>query len=162
MATEWTNDDGLVVEFGATGVNKTRPASTSVGGAIRELELEFDFSTAASVGFTTSRSDVAFIPDGSVIMDATLQVTTSFAGATNGLNVGTEDSAGSAIDANGLLNGTAGGEAVNANITAGDTVIGAGALIGSATTEANYITISPDASTLTAGAGKVRVRYLAA
>jgi hypothetical protein len=160
MATEWTNDDGLVVEFGVTGVNKTRPASTSVGGAIRELELEFDFSTAASVGFTTSRSDVAYIPDGAVILDTTLHVSTTFTGATTGLDVGTEDSAGSVIDVNGLLAGAS--EGVNANIVGDATIIGAGALIGTATTEANYITISPVAGTLTAGAGKLRVRYLAA
>lgn len=158
MSETWVNDDGLVVISGKRDVEKVIPTHAALNaGGLQELILHFDFASAASIGADSDRGDVPFIPDGALILDAVLQIETTFTGATTGLLIGTEDSAGSVIDADGI--GPA-ATFVNASLVAGGTIVADGAQIGTALAVNGYLTVAPDASTLTAGVGTLKVRYV--
>ena len=44
MSVDWTNSDGLEVRF--TGPEANQSGAESVGGAIKNLVVDFDFATA--------------------------------------------------------------------------------------------------------------------
>jgi len=155
----YTNADGLYVlthkdqgEVLLQGVTASSPRQS--------LVLDFDLT---KVGTTFGASNInpnnPFIPAGSVILTATVVMTTpATSGGTPTLNIGTYNAAGTAIDADGFdaavaltaLNGA--GETVRCD---GAHLTTAGYLSANA-----YVGLVRSATTYTAGAGKLIIEFV--
>ena len=153
---DWTNSDGLEVRFvnpeaGATGAEL-------VGGAIKEMVVDFDFATAITAEADGHES---FIPAGSYILSATLIVTTAATSAgTATLTVGLAQKDGTVIDADGI-DATIALAAIGATkVVKCDGVLAGGtASIGSANGYV-YTTPTTGGDVFTAGRGKLVIEYI--
>jgi hypothetical protein len=149
---DWTNSDGLEVRFknpeaGATGAEL-------VGGAIKELVVDFDFATAITAAADGHES---FLPAGSYILSATLIVTSAMTGTSGTLTIGLAQKDGTVIDADGIDAAVA-----QATLIASAVVKCDGALAGStaAIGSANGYVYTSLGGTVTGGRGKLVIEYI--
>lgn len=119
---------------------------------------DFDYNNLPTYGSNKLQHS---IPAGATIVSAELIVDTAFTSTsgTTDLDVGLYTAAGSAIDADGLI---AAAQATQTAIgTEGNLVTGAGALVGkSIGATAGELVVAPTVADLTAGAGRVVVKYV--
>lgn len=151
---DWTNSDGLEVRFNGPEAGQTG-AGVETDGAVKELVLNItDMSTNITAA---ADSHEAFIPAGSFIVDAYLKVTTAMAGTSGTLTIGLAEKDGTVIDADGIDVAIA-----QADLAAGKAVVCDGALVrGTATVgSANAYVYTAKGGTVTAGAGKLVIRYI--
>lgn len=157
----YTNADGLrVLTFGDQGTVQDK--GVQINGVRQALVVDIPDFTAIGSTFGAGNIDVqdAFIPAGSIIVGATLYMSTAADSAADNatLTIGTYNAAGTAIDADGIDAAIA-QTAIDA---AGDTV----RCDGAHTTTAGYL--SADAyigmiygtAAYTAGAGKLIVEFI--
>lgn len=153
---DWTNSDGLEVRFvnpeaGATGAEL-------VGGAIKELVVDFDFATAITAAADGHES---YIPAGSYILSASLIVTTAATSAgTATLTIGLAQKDGTVIDADGIDATIALAALGSAKVVKCDGALAGGtASIGSAN---GYVYTTPTTAgdAFTAGRGKLVIEYI--
>lgn len=99
----WSNKDGLAVGFGTRTPTTSGAFRVDQGGSTEVLHAEFDWSDLDTSLSTTSDFIVygPVIPNGAVILSATLKVTEAFAGGTD-IDIGLYDKDGSAVDADGI------------------------------------------------------------
>tara|TARA_R100000951_G_C2650484_1_gene184202 strand:+ start:113 stop:592 length:480 start_codon:yes stop_codon:yes gene_type:complete len=155
----YTNSDGLqVLTNGAAGVAKDE--GTNAISAIKTLTVKIGDATALGSSAATPDDHDAFIPAGSYIKAATLNVTTAFtSGGSATLGIGAYNQAGSAIDADGIdatialtaLNATTKAVACDGALVAGAINVGAA----DAYIKANYGT-----AVFTAGAATLVIEYI--
>lgn len=158
----WENFDGLAVQFGTTRAAKVNKGSTAEN-VHKTLVHKFTYADVTNTDTAAAGPDDPFIPNGSVIVRATLYVTTAFVGATGVLDIGLKVAAGTNTDDDGILStGIATIDAV------GDVVIGDGALVlqetgdltGVRFTADQYIMTTYDTAAFTAGEATLVVEYL--
>lgn len=153
---DWTNSDGLEVRFNGPEAGAT--GAQMVGGAAKELVLDFDFATAVTAA---ADGHEAFVPAGSYIKKATLIVkdaATSSGTAT--LTIGLAQKDGTVIDADGIDATIA-----LAALGAAKVVLCDGALAGgTASVGANnayvYTTPTTAGDAFTAGTGRLVIEYI--
>ena len=159
----WTNEDGLVVRFG-TDRAEVMPGGSTAANVHKTLVHKFDYTDIANTDTAAPNPHSAFIPADSVIVRATLYVTTGFVGATGTLDIGLKVAAGTNTDDQGIDAAIA----VTSLNAVGDTILCNGALVAQETgdltavrfTEAQYIMTTWDAAAFTAGAATLVVEYL--
>ena len=156
----YTNSDGLqVLTNGAAGVAKDE--GTNAISAIKTLTVKIGDATALGSSAATPDDHDPFIPAGSYIKAATLNVTTAFTSGNSSttLGIGAYNQAGSAIDADGIdatialsaLNATTKAVACDGALVAGAINVGAA----DAYIKANYNT-----AVFTAGAATLVIEYI--
>jgi len=119
---------------------------------------DFDYNDLPNYGSTNVQH---LIPANATIVSAELLVDVAFTSTstTTDLDIGLYTSAGSAIDADGLI--TAANATQTAIGTAGNLVTGSGALVGKTIgSTAGEVVVTPTVSDLTAGAGRIIVKYV--
>ena len=158
--TNWVNDDGLTVQFGA---QRTADRGATSGAMSR---MVVNITATDLPGFTTDSNNDGtndsfdggdpYIPAGSYITNAYLVVTTAFAGGTS-INFGLNELDGTVIDADGLDAGVA-----TAAMAANRAVAMDGALVGgTVTVGADDAYVKADATgAFTAGAAKLVIEYI--
>jgi len=160
MGTTWTNDDGLVVQFGTRTSEDKRGGVVSTAGNVEEMVVDFaydDLPDGSTDGSYTT------IPSGAMILDAYFEVTAAFVGGTS-YDIDLVDTAGSAIgsgedklfDALVTADINAIGERNSARTHGGtnsgnalDTELASAGMLKAAAT-----------GTFTAGAGRMVIRYI--
>lgn len=156
----YTNADGLyVLTHGGQGA--TQDKGGTVISARQTLVVNFDDFTAIGSSFGSANIDPndPVIPAGSVIVGATLVMTTAATGSSSTLTIGTYNAAGSAIDADGI-DATIALTAIDAN---NDVVRCDGAQVGGVLgylTADAYVGAIYGTAAFTAGAGKLIVEYV--
>lgn len=160
-ASVWTNSDGLFVGFG------TRTVSSDVGYKLsdsQELSTIYFRFKGEDLGDTVATTDDAIvygpvIPNGSTIVDATLEVIEAFdsSGDAGVLDLGLYNDAGTAVDDDGIDAAIA-QTAIDA---IGDTIACDGADVGTvvATTGGVKLGASYDTTAFTAGEAVLKVRF---
>jgi len=159
----WTNSDGLVVQFG-TDRAAVMPGGITSQTVHRTLTHKFAFGDIATTDTAAPNPHTAFIPAGSVIVRATLYVTTGFEGSSAVLDIGLKVAAGTNNDDQGIDAAIA----VTALNVIGDTIRCNGALVlaetGDLTAVAfaadQYIMTTWDTAAFTAGAATLVVEYI--
>lgn len=159
----WTNEDGLVIRYG-TDRAAVMPGGSTAEGVHKTLVHKFDFNDIANTDTAAPNPHEASIPADSVIVRATLYVTTAFAGATATLDIGLKQDDGTNTDDDGIDAAIA----VTALDAVGDTILCDGALVSAETgdltgvrfTEAQWIMTTWDTAAFTAGAATLVVEYL--
>lgn len=143
----YTDAFGMKVTY---GVGEAKDANGVVDvthfGAIKQIQqvIDFDKDGVPSTTDLTIRSSK--IPAGSAILNARLVVLKAAATAATTVDVGTCKLNGTAIDADGLLDGVA--------LSAGvKDPVASEALIGTVVTEDSYISVAPSATTAAALGG---------
>jgi len=163
MGINQINADGLVEHYGTRLPENQVMGEYEVDGGFREVVLEFDFTSAnGSVAGTVmgvasadlpNRSDIVALPAGASIISAYLVTQIAFAGDTVEVDIVTS---GKVADA---------GSPVGGLISAAGATVGttAGGAFTAPLAQASYIDVVPTlgAAGLTAGKGKVVVRYIA-
>lgn len=154
----------IAITNGSTG-GGTRRAATSYGRRLQAdgipttyvddeaqvLEIPFTYANLPTYGLDKI---IQALPAGSHVDSMELVILTAFAGGTS-LAVGCHKADGTAIDADGLLDATAG---ALANLTpAGAVLHGAGALVGTTLAYESQVTVTK-VGTFTAGEGLIRVK----
>ena len=152
MSVDWTNSDGLEIRF--TGPEANQSGAEVVGGATKELVVDFDFATAITAAAWAHES---YIPAGSYIKSAVLIVTSAMTGTSGTLTIGLAQKDGTAIDADGIDVAIA-----QADLEASEVVICNGALAGGTLSiGANngyvYTTLG---GTVTGGRGRLVIEYI--
>ena len=165
MSDQWFNEDGLLVRFGSEQGRETSGFSAVVvtAGAKKQIVIKFTYDNLP--GFTTDRDNDGTvdgwaeldtcIPANSYITNATLIVTTPFAGGTS-ITFGTNEMDGTVIDADGL------DVIAVANLAANDVVVMDGAQVGGTATvgtDGAFVRATA-AGTFTAGAATVVIEYI--
>lgn len=156
----YTNADGLYTLTG-TGQGTAAGAGTTVVGSRQSLVMDI---TGTAVGSSFGASDVKpnapFIPANAIIVNADLVITTAFtSGGAATLTIGTYNSAGTAIDADGI-DATIAITAIDAD---GDVVQCDGAQVSALVTvggSAAYIGAIYGTAAFTAGAAKLVIEYI--
>jgi len=163
MGIDYVNADGLVEHYGTRTPEGQITGEYEVDGGFTEVALDFDFASANGsiagtvMGVTTAdialRSEFASIPAGATIVEAYLITSLPFVGDTVEVDIVTS------------------AKVADAGSPVGGLISAAGAAVGTATggaftaplAQASYIDVVPTlgAAGLTAGAGKVVVRYIA-
>lgn len=154
----YTNADGLrVLTNGDQGVELNQ--GQSAGSIRQQLVIDIPAFTALGTSFGSSNIDpmAPFIPAGSVILGATLVMTTAAtSGGSATLTIGTYNAAGTAIDADGI-DATVAVAALGANATV--RCDGAHLTTGGYLTANAYIGAIYATAAFTAGAGKLIVEF---
>ncbi|MGW8181036.1 MAG: hypothetical protein ACWGQW_20075 [bacterium] len=152
-AYDWTNNDGLVAVYGPRTSANTRGGKLNTRGTIQELKINFTYDDLP--GSSVADSGSPSIPADAVILGGYLMVNTAFADTT-GLTIGLNNLAGSAIDADGLL------ETVAAVALTADTKLAFdGDLVGTTIGAAiGYPVVADASSNSTAGSGTIVIEYL--
>lgn len=146
----YTNADGLYVLTHAGQADVQDGGSTAVQ-ATKQMVVKLDLT--ANKGVTAND---AFIPAGSYITKAHLVVTTAAAGGTS-INFGLADSAGSAIDADGIDAAVATAAlAANKGVACDGALVGGTATVGASDA---YVTTA-NTGTFTAGAATLVIEYI--
>ena len=158
--TIWSNSDGLSVGFGTRDVTHSASYMLVDDGPFQKLYFRFrGQDVPATVAATDEQLMYApFIPNGATIVSATLTVIEAFAGATATLNIGLYDSAGAAVDADGI-DATI---AVTAIDAIGDTVTCDGAVVKTVVATSGGVRVACDYDTaaFTAGDGILEVTFI--
>jgi len=101
MAT-WTNEDGLKIRFNGDEV-ENNTGSQFVGGPIRSLTVDLPYNDLPTTATTAADARNAHLPANAYIVGAYLLVDEAFtSGGTTTLTLGLCNSAGTAIDADGI------------------------------------------------------------
>jgi len=157
---DWTNSDGLEVRFKNPEAGQTG-AGVETDGAVKELVLDITDMTTNITAAADGHE--AFIPAGSTIINAYLKVTTAMAGTSGTLMIGLAQKDGTVIDADGILSTTLG---TQANLAGTKSLLCDGALAAASSGvytnvgSANAYVYTTKGGTVTAGAGKLIVRYI--
>lgn len=152
MGTEWTNEDGLVVQFGTRDAEDDRAGVTRTAGETKEYIVDFTYD---NLPVASTDGSYATIPANSLILSSRLFVTELFAGGTS-YAIGMEERDGTDIDADGLD-----AEILLAAIDAdGDIVIGDGALVGATIGAEAGMPLIVATDTFTAGAARLIIEYV--
>lgn len=160
----WSNKDGLVVGFGTrTPVyNGSYSVAADSAAGVSKLYYRFRGEDLADAVSATGDSIVQapVIPNGSIIKSATLYVTEAFVGATAVLDIGVYNSAGTAVDDDGIDAAVA----VTSIDAIGDTIACDGADVGTvvATSGGVKIAASYDTAAFTAGEALLTVEFVPA
>lgn len=155
----WTNADGLtVLMHGEQGDVKDN--GSTVESMTQTLVVDIDDATTLAATAPAPDANDAFIPAGSYIKNAYLIVETAFtSGGAATLNIGTYQSDGTAIDADGIDAAIA-----LAALNAGDKVVVCdGVQVGGTTTVGSnkaYVEFDYDTAAYTAGKAKLYVEYI--
>lgn len=158
----WVNADGLVVRFGKGAQVDAVVGAPWSQGEILSLIADIDykrlptFQSDDTTGVIYGDYPNAAIPVGAYFLDATLYVTTAFAGASAALTLGLVTSAGVEVDNNGFFTSTNGAVA---NLGAGSTQAGSGALIHGVLATTGYLWAAVTGASFTNGQGKLVIRY---
>ncbi len=158
----WDNEDGLIIRFGTERAEVNDAAGGTSNAVYKTLVHKFAFGDIATTDVTVPNPNEAFLPADSVMIRATLYVTTGFVGATGVLDIGLKTASGSNTDDQGIDAAIA----VTALNAVGDTIACNGALLADADltavrfTEAQYIMTTWDTAAFTAGAATLVVEYL--
>ena len=158
-ANTWTNNDGLAVGFGTRDSKNPNAATVRTMGNVEELVVVFDWdSPPVAPGTAPSTKSIA-LPANAVIIEGHFRVDTAvtMSGTSPTLAFGVVNSAGTAIDANGLLTAQA-----PAAMGAGAVITLNGALVGDTVGSADaYISIELGGTSpaLTAGDGVLVIAY---
>jgi hypothetical protein len=161
MGITRVNADGLVERYGTRVAENVIPSEYEVDGMVREYVTDVDFASINSsiagtvLGVTTAdlanRGDIVGIPSGAVILDTFFKVEVPFVGDTVEVDVVTAAKVADAgspatgiASAAGAAVGTVHGAAFTANLA-----------------QLSYVDAVPTlgAAGLTAGSGKITVRY---
>ena len=156
----YTNSDGLRVLTGSDQGAELKQG-VSAGAMVQTLVLDFDLT---AVGTSFGASDInlnnPYIPANSLILRADLVMTTpATSGGSPTLDIGTYNSAGTAIDADGIDAAIA---LTALDLAGGETVRCDGAhltTVGRVSVDA-YIGLIRAVTTYTAGAGKLYIQYI--
>lgn len=146
----WTNADGLTVLMHEEQ-GEVKDGGLATKFAKKTLKLKLDLTADKAVA-----ANDAFIPAGSYITSAHIVVTTAAAGGTS-INFGLADSAGSAIDADGIDAGV-----LTAALAANKAVVCDGALVGGAdgVGAADAYVVTANTGTFTAGEAVLLIEYI--
>lgn len=160
MANFYTHADGWTQRYGPVQPEDTEVVRESREGLIHKMVFDFDYNMISTAvawnGDTAPQLLSASIPDGAYIEKATLVVKTAFVGATATLNIGTYDSVGTAIDADGIDAVIAvGALTANAVIACNGAQVGAVLASGPA-----FLGIDWDTAAFTAGSARLTVEYV--
>jgi hypothetical protein len=153
----WTNSDGLVVGFGTRSIETNSGAQPRSDQMRQQVKVQIKGSTIPDSDVSAQLVHGVTIPANALLESAKLFVTTAFAGATAVLDVGTYDSAGAAVDDDGLMSAVA-----VATLVDNAVVTGAGALIGTVLASNQRIGVSYDTAAFTAGEAWLVVEYIPA
>lgn len=156
-ANTWTNSDGLEVGFGVRDSKNDAGSTVETKGNVEVFQMVLDFDELPAASGTAPSSKSVPIPAGAVINDAVLQVLEAFdaAGAAT-LTIGLKNSAGTAIDADGIDAAIA----LTAIDAVGDTVQCDGALVGTDIGTADgYIAVDVGTGPYTAGQAVLTIEY---
>lgn len=150
---------GVANHYGPRDTNgKFGGQQSTCNGIVKSAIWDFDYNDLPNYG---SNGLQFVIPANATIVSAKLYVDVAFTSTstTTDLDVGLYTSAGSAIDADGLITAS---EATQTAIgTAGNVVTGAGALVGkSIGASAGELVVTPSVADLTAGKGRIVVEYV--
>lgn len=144
----YTDAFGMKVTYGIDeAVDKNGAVDVTHFGAVKQIQLNWNYDKEGIPSKTDLTIRSAKVPAGSAILDAKLVVLHAAATAATTVDVGTCKLNGTAIDADGLLDGVA--------LSAGVKGVTAEALIGTVVSEDSYITVAPSASTAAALGGLV-------
>lgn len=154
----WTNDDGLVVGYGPrTSSNENAGQVAHLGGNREVLHVNLDYDNLPAAPSTAPSMKSVPIPAGAVIVRADLNVETAFtSGGATTLTIGLVNSAGTAIDADGIDATIA-----KAALTANTNIVCDGALIGANIGTADgYISTTTASGPWTAGDAVLTIEYI--
>lgn len=157
MSVEYTGAGGVRKQYGPRDVEDVVPGKHSTGGEVQELTVTFNYDNLPSVQNAGKDATNSYIPANSLVHDATFYETEAFTSAsgTTTVDVGTEKADGSDVDSDGIFTGV-----VTADGSAGGWSVAGGAQVGATVgTDDAYILVSSSADDLTAGKGKLVVRY---
>jgi len=150
----WTNDDGMLVQFG----NQDTADQGLTSAVTRRVIVDITGTDVASSAPVPGAYDPS-IPAGAYITKAYIISETTFtSGGAATLTVGLQESDGTAIDADGIDAAIA-----IAALTAGDVVLCDGALAGGVLTvgsEDAYVSMLYGTAAYTAGAAKLVIEYI--
>lgn len=158
MASDWMNNDGLYIKFGAKEAEPAHGGEYRWNGPLTKVEFDIDFDRLEAFGTATFLSDTVTIPNGVRLEKAELYVETTFTSSGSAtLDLGLYDTdRATAYDADGIDSAIA-----IADLTAGDLIECDGALVG--TTLANntpsLVTATVGTADFTAGKAKLRLYY---
>lgn len=132
---------GMDVTYGVgEAVDKNGAVDVTHFGAIKQVQLNWNYDKDGIPSSSNLTIRSSKIPAGSAILNARLVVLKAAATAATTVDVGTCELDGTAIDADGLLDGVA--------LSAGvKDPVASEALIGTVVTEDSYITVAPSAQT---------------
>jgi hypothetical protein len=153
----YTNSDGLyVLSNGGEGVAVDNGGSLN---SVKYLVVDIPDATELGTSATAPTPLDAYIPAGSYITKASLVVTTAWtSGGSGTLGIGLQNSAGSAIDADGIDAAIAKTAlAVNTAVACDGALVGGTATVGAADA---YISLVYATAAFTAGAGKLVIEYI--
>ena len=151
----WTNSDGLVVGFGQRSVETNSGAQPRSDQMRQQVKVRIKAQDLLDSDVSAQLVHGVTIPADSLLESAKLFVTTAFAGATAVLDIGTYDSAGAAVDDDGLDSAVAVATLVDNAVVACD-----GALIGTVLASNQRIGLSYDTAAFTAGEAWLVVEYI--
>lgn len=153
----WTNSDGLVVQFGPhDGDNHNMAAQASTMSPTQEVVLNIVATSLSDTAVPTNLNQAARIPANSLILSADLIVDAAFTTSASGtLDIGTYDSAGAAVDDDGIDAAIA-----DSSLTADTRIACDGAQIGTVVTADRWVAATYDTGAFTAGTAKLVVRYI--
>lgn len=154
----WTNDDGLYVRFGTEKPEVARGGESSTDGMHRTLTIDLDWDKLGTTG-TAKVLDGMIIPDGAVLKEATINVSTAFtSGGSATLQIGLIDTDRSTVyDSDGVDAAIA-----VASLTAGTEINCNGSAIGKLISNSGtdvMLTTLVGTAAFTAGKGKLEVVY---
>lgn len=151
----WTNDDGLVVGFGARDSETELAARTRTAGEVQELVMDIVGVNLTDATTPANLPSSAFIPANSLIVEADLIVDEAFAGATAVLDIGTYEVDGTIIDDDGI------DAAIAVGALTADTLIACdGGQVGTVITQDAYLGATNDTADFTAGTAKLVVKFI--
>lgn len=157
MSFEIDAKRGVANHYGARTTNQ-KFGGEGDDSIVKWAVWDFDYNDLPTYGSNKLQHS---IPAGATIVSAELIVDVAFTSTsgTTDLDVGLYTAAGSAIDADGLI---AAAQATQTAIgTEGNLVTGAGALVGKTIgASAGELVVAPTVADLTAGAGRIVVKYV--
>ena len=153
----WTNSDGLAVGFGTRTSTTTGGSKLAAGSKTSKLYLDIK-ATDLNTALATSEDQFVYgptIPNGAILLSATLKVTEAFAGGTD-IDIGLYNaSSGAAVDADGID-----AAVVTANLTLGAEIAGDGADINTAVATSEGVKVCAiRTGTFTAGKAVLEVEF---
>ena len=155
-ASEWTNDDGLIVGYGARDTYNSAPAVVHTMGRVKQVEVHIDHSNISEIasGAGTLTGKEAVIPAGSISRSAQLHVTEAFADLTSIVVGGKDTTDGTVDDADGFVAST-----LLAALTADAIIAGAGAYVGAKLANDVVASLDVTGTAPTAGQAVLLVEY---
>lgn len=152
----WTNDDGLVVGFGARDSINPNAATVRTEGNVCIMQFPLHYEDTLEIGTDVPGASGKNIPvpANSVIKRGQFQVTEAYVGGTN-IDFGFMNAAGTAIDDDGLDVAV-----LTAALTLDAVIDFDGALIGASVGSADAYFGVVTTGTYTAGSGIVTIEYI--